>query len=243
MRHRLLTAAVAALALTPLAAAGAAPVRPTDLLEHPGRYLDRAIEVAIVEPLGGPATPEALAAAEQGQVEVFVPDAGGNTLVLVPGAYRQGDPRRFRHKFDRVLAAPLRVRGELLLDDEMAKARRRPYHVIRVSSLEPLVPGPATVVRSLAEIAADPARWDRRLVVYEGSYRRGFEVSALDGEIWLRTDQRTAVVGGSVPSGGLVGRRVRVTGFLFARSGARYGHLGGYRFMLSATRLELLPSR
>lgn len=112
---------------------------------------------------------------------------------------------------------------------------------MRVAATEPLDPGQPVAVGSLAEIAADPTKWDRRFVVYEGGYVSRFEVSALDGDIWLETTTDAVVVVTPSP-GNPLPRRVRVTGFPFCRPGARYGHLGGYRFQLVATRLEYLPA-
>jgi hypothetical protein len=231
-----------ALVCAPAVPGGSSALRPLDLLEHPDRYLNQRVEVEIVESLGGPTTPAALAGAEYGQVEVRIPDGGTATLSLVPAGFDPADANRYRRKFDRVLKSPLRVRGELLRDAEMSAANRRPAYVIRVASIEALDLGSPVRVPSLAALAADPARWDRRLIVYEGGYRSGFEISSLDGEIWLETGSETEVIGGSrVGPGGIGSRRVRVTGVLFAKAGAHYGHMGGSKYQLTASKLEYLP--
>jgi hypothetical protein len=117
----------------------------------------------------------------------------------------------------------------------MSKATHSPVYVVRVLSMEPLVMGPPQKV-----IKADLARWDRKQIEYEGTFQTGFEVSSLDGDIWLETAPNTKI---SKP--GTVGthaNRVRVTGILFARPGAHYGHLGGYKFQLTASKIEYLEA-
>ncbi len=59
-----------------------------------------------------------------------------------------------------------------------------------------------------------------------------------EDEMWLDTAPNTKIIkSGSV---GSQANRVRVTGILFARPGAHYGHLGGYRFQLTASKIEYL---
>lgn len=155
----------------------------------------------------------------------------------MPAAFKVTDPNRYRKKFDRVIESPVRVKGELLSDDEMSKATRRPSYVVRVLSMEPIVMGPPHRIASLDVIKTDPAQWDRKQILYEGIYQTGFEVSALD-EMWLATTSNTKIIkSGNV---GSQANRVRVTGILFARPGAHYGHLGGYRFQLTASKIEYL---
>ena len=216
------------------------PLRPSDLIENADNYLNQTVELEIVEPLYGPSKPEDLTRVEYGQVEVRIPEGGNGTLSLVPQAFKATDPNRYRNKFDRVIESPVRVKGELLKDDEMTKATRRPVYVIRVLSMEPLVMGPPQKVASLDVIKANPAQWDRKQIEYEGTYQTGFEVSALDGDIWLETAPNTKIIkAGTV---GTQANRVRVTGILFARPGARYGHLGGYKFQLTASKIEYLEA-
>jgi hypothetical protein len=182
-----------------------------------------------------------LAASTYGSVEIRVPEQMGAQLKLVPAAWAPGDPRRFEQKFDRVLPSPLRVHGVLLADDEMARDMRRPYWVIRVAHVEPLDLGAPERVPSLAAITADPARWDRKLVTYEGDYRYAFEVMALDGKIWLERGPGAVVVGAPVNQNKPTGTdHVRATGVLYAHPGAHYGHLGAYPFQLVASKLEYL---
>ena len=146
-------------------------------------------------------------------------------------------------EFNQVLESPLRVRGEFLKDDELSNSERRPVYVIRVSSMEPIKLGPPEKIQSLNEIKSDPARWDRKPIIYEGIYQHRFEVSALD-EIWLEASPKASITGKpSDSNSGSGSDRVRVTGILFSRPNARYGHLGGYKFQLLASRIEYLGSR
>jgi len=215
------------------------PLRPSELIENANSYLNQTVDVEIVEPLYGPAKPEDLARAEYGQVEVRIPEGINGTLSLVPAAFKATDANRYRNKFDRVIESPVRVKGELLRDDEMSQATHRSVYVVRVLSMEPIVMGPAQKIASLDVIKADPTRWDRKVILYEGVYQTRFEVSALD-EIWLETAPNTKIIkSGNV---GSQANRVRVTGILFARPGARYGHLGGYRFQLTASKIEYLEA-
>ena len=132
-------------------------MRPSDLIENANNYLNQTVELEIVEPLYGPSKPEDLARVEYGQVEVRIPEGGNGTLSLVPQAFKATDPNRYRNKFDHVIESPVRVKGELLKDDEMSEATRRPVYVIRVLSMEPLVMGPPQKVTK-----ADLAQWDRK---------------------------------------------------------------------------------
>lgn len=213
------------------------PLRPSELIENASTYLNQTVDLEILEPLYGPSKPEDLMRAEYGQVEVRIPEGMSGTLSLVPAAFKTTDPNRYRNKFDRVLKSPIRVKGELLSDDEMSKSTHRPFYVVRVLSMEPVELGPPHRIASLNVIKADPAQWDRKQILYEGIYQSRFEVSALD-EIWLETGPNTEIIrAGSV---GSQANRVRVTGILFARPGAHYGHLGGYKFQLTASKIEYL---
>ena len=214
------------------------PLRPADLLENANAYLNQNIDLEIVEPLYGPAKPEDLQKIEYGQVEVRIPEGASATVSLVPASFKATDPNRYRYKFDRVIESPVRVKGEFLRDDEMSKATNRPVYVVRVLSLEQIVMEPPQKV-SLNMIKTDAAQWDRKQIVYEGNYRTEFEVSSLD-DIWVDMRPNTQII-----KPGKVGshaNRVRVTGILFARPGAHYGHLGGYKFQLSASKIEYLEA-
>ena len=104
--------------------------------------------------------------------------------------------------------------------------------------MEPIVlASPEKVSRQ--DLNSNPARWDRKHIVYEGVYRRGFEISGLD-EIWLETSPNPTILNKPGESTGLSSNKVRVTGILFARPGARYGHLGGYKFQMTASKIEYL---
>ena len=214
-------------------------LRPTELMENGEKYLNQIIDLEIVEPLYGPSKPADLARAEYGQVEVRIPEGMNGTLSLVPTAFKAPDPNRYRNKFDRVIESPLKIRGELLSDEEMSKATHRPFYVVRVLSMEPMVLEPPQKIASLNDIKNDPARWDRKQIVYEGIYRNSFEVSALD-DMWLELAPNAKIIKhGNV---GQESNRVRVTGILFARPGARYGHLGGYEYQLTASQMEYLEA-
>jgi hypothetical protein len=168
------------------------PLRPAGLLENANAYLNRSVDLEIVEPLYGPAKPEDLLRTEYGQVEVRIPEGASATVSLVPAGFKATDPNRYRNKFDRVIESPVRVKGEFLRDEEMSKATNRSVYVVRVLSLEPIVMAPPHKI-SLAMIKADPAEWDRKQIVYEGIYQTRFEVSALD-EIWLDTGPNTQII-------------------------------------------------
>ena len=215
-------------------------LRPTELIDNASAFLNQSIDVEILEPLYGPSTPAELARVEYGQVEVRIPEEMSGRVSLVPEAFTVNDANRYRHKFDRIVESPIRVLGEFLKDDEMSGAEHRPVFVIRVSSFEPIDLGPPEKVTSLNEIKADPARWDRRQIVYEGIYQNRFEVSALD-EIWLEPSRKAMIIGqpsDTTPS--MQANRVRVTGILFSHPGAHYGHLGGYKFQILASKVEYL---
>ena len=215
-------------------------LRPSELLDGANTYLNHSVEVEIVEPLYGPATIEQLNKAEYGQVEVRIPEGASGRLSLVPQSFKVTDPNRYRHKFDQVIASPVKVAGEFLKDEEMSAAERRPVFVLRVSSIEPVHLGQPEKVRSLRDIESDPARWDRKLIIYEGVYQTGFEVSSLDGEIWLEAAPQARINNPS--NSGARANKVRVTGILFSKPGARYGHLGGSKYQLVATKLEYLSA-
>jgi len=217
-------------------------LRPSELLSEANKYLNQSVEVEILEPLYGPANAEQLARVEYGQVEVRIPEAQSGRLSLVPQAFKASDPNRYRQKFDHVIESPVKVRGEFLKDEEMSNAEHRGIFVLRVMSIEPVALGQPEKIGSLKEIESDPTRWDRKLVSYEGVYQSGFEVSSLDGEIWLETAPKATIIKPPDATPGARSNKVRVTGILFSKSGAHYGHLGGSRFQLVATKIEYLGS-
>jgi hypothetical protein len=232
----------ALLVLGASAVAGAEPthLRPLDVLAD-STLVGKNVEVDVVEPLAGPTTAEQLARSEYGQLEVRIPEGGAGELALVPASWTPDDANRFRRKFDRLLIAPLRVRGTLLRDAPMSDASHHPYLVLRVASAEPLDLGPSEPFTDISRVAAEPARWDRRSIRYEGDLRSGFELSTLDGKIWLELAPGATVL--HAPSATTGAHRVRASGVLFARPGARYGHLGSCAYLLLAHRLEYIPTR
>lgn len=217
----------------PAAAPAASLLTTSVILSAPDRYLNRPLEIMIVEPLRGPASAQALATLEYGQVRIDSPEGSQYDLSLLPSTFRLDDPNRYKKKFDQPLASPLKVRGELVLDKEFT---HRKSYVIRVTSYEMLSPPAPKPVRALAEIESAPAKWDRQRIVYEGTYENAFEVSTLDRRIWLSFAQNAAVVHAPSPRAGT--HKVRVTGFLYAQPGAGYGHLRGCAYELVADTLE-----
>ncbi|MCE9625650.1 MAG: hypothetical protein K8R69_09420 [Deltaproteobacteria bacterium] len=216
-------------------------LRPADLVKSPKDFLDHNVDLEIIEPLSGPATPQNLATAEYGRIRIEIPDAMGTEISLVPSAFRVEDPNRYHRKFDRVMASPIRVKGEFLIDPEMTQSMHRPVYVIRVASWEPMAREAAVALPSLAEVKANPAKWDRKRIVYEGIYETRFEVAALDKDIWLAFEPNAEVAGTPVEaSPGRRVNRVRVTGTLYSNPNVRYGHLGGYPFELQASKIEYL---
>lgn len=216
-------------------------LRPNDLLDAPASYLGRDVDLVIVEQLSGPPTLEALAKADYGQIRVEVLDNQGKDFALVPAGFRQGDPNRYKLKFDRVIEGPIRVHGIFESDDDLAASLRHPAYVLRVASIAPLEREAPARLGSTAEIAARRDSWDRRLVVYEGVWTTGFEVSMLDDAIWLSPARGVTEIGTSpARQGGRTKERVRVTGILFAKPGALYGHMGSGRYQLLASRIEHL---
>lgn len=232
--------AAALLALGALAAGEGAPppaLRPSALLEDPARFLNRTVEVEIVERLNGVGG-EPLA-----QACVGVPESAGCTLSLVPPGFEPGAVDRRTRRFEAPLVSPVRVRGQFLRDDGLGLST--PGYVIRVVSSEPLPAETPVVVASVKDLLSQKERLDRRLVVLEGRWQHGFERSTLDGlELWLSVSQDTVVTGQPPKKReALRGNRVRVTGRVFARPGRRYGHMGQAAALLSATRLEHLKER
>ena len=218
------------------------PLRPGDILANPTQYLGREIEVEIVEPIDGPTSPAALAAVEYGQLRVRIPDAmTAGELSLVPKGFVEKDPNRYRRKFDRVIEGPLKVRGNLLRDPELEASLHHPVFVLSVISWQPLESGAPIPVASIEDLKGRATALDRKNIVYEGHYRSGFEVSALDKDIWLSAEAGAQILGRpDLPPGGAWEGRVRVTGILFAKPGSRYGHLGGYTYEIQASKLEYL---
>jgi hypothetical protein len=108
------------------------------------------------------------------------------------------------------------------------------------SNAKVLRPSDPTTLSSLAELKADPGRWDRKPVVYEGLYEMRFEVSTLDREIWVGFKPQTEVLNEPPNRNSFGAHRVRVTGILFAEPGAHYGHLGGYKYEILASKIEYL---
>jgi hypothetical protein len=200
-------------------------LRMIDLAEHPERYEGRALVVDIVERLSD--------FGEEGLVGVDVPEVG-------PSVVLSGIASGTR--------TPARVRGTLAWRGPTGLfGAREPCwaacYVLRASATEPLVDEPPVVVTAVSELP----RWDRHLVTYEGVWATGFEHSRLDGAIWLDLSRAASRHGllptHRLPPGESAEQRVRVTGRLFARPGARYGHLGGSSFAIEATAIEGLAAR
>jgi hypothetical protein len=195
------------------------PLRPSDLLESPQRFLNHAVEVEIVERLNG------VGGDPRAQLCVSLPEMFPCVLSLVAPA---------------PLTAPVRVRGEFQKDDTLTREMGQPGYVIRVSSAEALPAEEPIPVASVADLLAQRERFDRRRIVIEGTWRRGFEISDLDGEIWVNAGGAEVVGTPKKKEGSGFGNRVRLTGLLFARPGSRYGHMGGAAMSLLASKVEYL---
>lgn len=210
----------------------AAALRPSDLLQAPEQFVNRTVEVEIVERLNG------VGGDAYAQACVGLPESAPCVLSLVPSTFAPDAPDRHLRKFDRPITPPVRVRGEFLRDDGLTKTW--PGYVIRVSSVEPLPLEPPARVGSVAELLANKERWDRRRVELEGTWRHGFEISNLDTrELWLSVP-RDAEVLNAPKKRAPRGERVRVTGLVFARAGRGYGHMGAAGALLVASKVEHL---
>jgi hypothetical protein len=215
-------------------------IRPNDLLDNPSSYLDREITVTIVEPLVGPVTVEMLLATDFALPRVLLPDNLDKDLILVPLDFDLASKDRYRKKFASVVKSPMLVQARFESDDALAKDVGHPVYVLRVSLLNPLMTGEPFVLRDLSEIAK--GGWDRRFMVYEGIYTYGSEVSSMDNSLEI-SPHAGMIESGTVPpvsSSGRIVERARVTGFLLAKPGASYGHLGWARAELFATKIEHL---
>jgi hypothetical protein len=199
-----------------------APVsgRPGDILDHPDRFLGHLVDLDIVEPLEGPQTEAARSSAEYGFYRVRIPDAVGTEVSLVPAGYTPRDERRYRLTFDTVLQAPLHVRGDVLLDPTLTPKA----YVVRVVASRALDLGPPVRVGDVSTLVDD--RYDRKLVEVEGEARSAFEVAAIGQNVWVSGGTYRP---GTFPPPSSANGHV---GILFAKKGAMYGHLGGYKYEL-----------
>lgn len=138
----------------------------------------------------------------------------------------------------------MRVRGIVSSRyGEQSSASTRNALLLRVDAVEPLLEPLPVLAPTTSAIAADRPRWDRRLVIYEGTWHTGFETSSLDHDIWLEPRPSSiegAYARGRLKAGDYENYRVRVTGRLYAHGAIRYGHLGQYAMALDATRVEIL---
>ena len=214
-------------------------IRPNDLFDNPQRYVGHEIEVTIVEQLIGPSNAEELAAVKYGALQVSVPEHIGWGLALVPQNFSMKSSDRYRLKFDAIIESPVIVRAVFEKDSALTKDTGRPVYLLRVLSTWATRPETPIVLPGLAEIAK--GGWDRRLIVYEGVFTWGFEVSTIDATMWLTRARNVVEVGliGSAQKGNTK-EHVRVTGYLFARPGSIYGHMGSGRSELLATKIEHL---
>jgi hypothetical protein len=195
------------------------PLRPLDLVRSPEQFLNLAVEVEIVERLNG------VGGDPHAQLCVSMPEAFPCVLSLIAPA---------------PLSSPVRVRGEFRRDDSLTREMRQPGYVIRVSSAEPLPEEVPARVASVAELLAQMERFDRRRIIIEGTWLKGFETSTLDGEIWVHVGADVETVGKPRKKNDGRGNRVRLTGLLFARPGSRYGHMGSAAMSILASKVEYL---
>lgn len=207
------------------------PIRIVDLLEQnvlPGRVVVDVVER--IEPVESPGQPSILV--------VYLPEETihGRTLAIHPGSF----PRS-------VLDTPTRIHGSLVPASPLEVfgpiAERL---ILRVEAIEPLEESLPTTAPSAEAMSRNRSAWDRRRVIYEGTWTDCFENSSLDATIWL-TLQRSAIGNLHTRSRKVAGEctdadrhRVRVTGRLYAHASARYGHLGAYPMALDATQVDLL---
>jgi hypothetical protein len=212
-----------------------APLRLIDVCDAPEHYIDRVLDVDVVEPMWS-SEPNA-----RNEHWVEIPELGSQTFALVIDGPAFAPPFRARGEFMR--------RGDRPTWFFRAGGREAPWqsYVLHVTSIAPLPEEPLLVLTSEAELFGNAAHFDRRRVVYEGAWVTGFETSSLDRHIWLSFDHGTKIVGTLPPrrdrnDPGLrwTTQRVRATGLLFAHPGALYGHMGGYQAELHASKLEML---
>ena len=146
---------------------------------------------------------------------------------------------RYRLKFDAIIESPVIVRAVFEKDSALMKDTGRSAYVLRVLSKRATKPETPIVLSGQAEITR--GGWDRRLIVYEGILTWGFEESRIDTTMWLTRARNVVEVGliGSAQKGNTK-EHVRVTGYLFARPGSTYGHMGSSRSELLATKIEHL---
>jgi hypothetical protein len=195
--------------------------RPEELLEHPEKYVGHVVDLTVVEPLRGPETEETRLTGEYGFYAVDVPEGHDVSLDLVPPGFQLADDARYKARFDHVMTPPLRVRGEVLRDPRMPT----PTLVVRVASAVPVDLGAPVHIADVAALG-EGGRFDRKSVEIEGEIRHGFEVSAIGAEIWVSSARYRP---GAFP---VPVSPTAHAGILFAKKGARYGHLGGYRYEL-----------
>ena len=105
--------------------------------------------------------------------------------------------------------------------------------------------GPSYTKVALSQIESDKSAFDGLKVEYVGTYESGFEVSTLDGKIWLQSTKDTNWVPDhnafSWVNAGHYRARVKVFGTLMTKEiASAYGHLGGYSYQIVADKVELL---
>ena len=95
---------------------------------------------------------------------------------------------------------------------------------------------------TLEEIEASPEKYDEKKVLYYGLWTTAFEVSNLDGKIWLEADNKIIEpIIKSIPVKN--GQRIwtiAVFGTLQTKQ-KHYGHLGLMPYQIIADKIEIMP--
>lgn len=195
-------------------------LRAIDLAADPEPHVGKDVSLTIVEDL--------LTSEARGDLRVDLPEYPDRTLAL---AVPVGRP---------LPESPALVVGRV------RRAANQSGWVVDVTSSRPLARGPYESAPSIDAILAEPSRWDRRWVTYEGTWTSGFESSELDERIWLDLHASAREAASSLPPSprapGAPPRRtrVRVQGILYARPQSGYGHLGHSPLAIVADRLVVL---
>lgn len=193
-------------------------MRGPELFDHP-EWIGQEVVIDVYEPLR---TSAQTSAAGPGELSVGL-ESGGR-LKLVPGELDPLGPLR----------PPLRVSGVL--------GRARHGLQIAVSEVSELdMPEPEKVA-SAAGLTAEPARWQGRYVVVEGTWVVGFEASYLDRETWVSLYPDATIRCKPLKLPEYKPTRVRLTGFVYTEGG-HFGHLGLAKAEIVATELVYLDPR
>jgi hypothetical protein len=205
------------------------PIHVTDIVDYGAEFEGKTITLDIVEPLSGLTAHSNTTGPYP--LRVDAPELIGSALNLVPPTFNPKDSARYMSR-PHVNTPPMRATGRLGRDRELERGTSKTW-VLYVVRTEPLTEGSA-VAASMEEVLRDPPKWDRRLVVLEGNYRRSFEVSDFEGA-WLAPSAATPEPMKLLKSG-----RIRITARVYARIGHRYGHLGMSQAQVEVSKFDQL---